>query len=256
MNKSKLIYCINIIFIFVLSHSLLAETIGNTSAVLEKGSYQLGAEYSLFFVDTTSTNKFQDGKLDTQGHNLSVRGAYGIFDWCDIYLKIGLQYIYDDDAEVIYSAEGYWLEPAVAYGIGTKFDFYEGDKLNVGTTLYASRYKSQRIEEVNDPGMEWEGRFDLTMTEYGIMVGASCKLGDFIIPYMGFKYYKINYDFKVASDPKGAGNVAPDYEVSGSLHNRYNFGVIFGLEIKLSQNVALGIEGSDTSISILMNRVF
>ncbi len=256
MKKCKLICCINIIFMFVLSHYLHAETISNPSAVLEKGSYQLGAEYSLFFVDTTSTNKFQDEKLETQGHNLGVRGAYGIFDWFNIYIKIGLQYIYDDDAQVIYSAEGYWLEPALAYGIGTRFDFYEGEKLVAGTTLYASRYKSERVDKVNDPGMEWEGRFELTMIEYGIVAGASYKLYDFLTSYLGIKYYRINYDFKVVSDPIGAGNVAPEYKVSGVLQNIYNFGVIFGLEVKLSQNVALGVEGSDTSFSILMNRLF
>lgn len=248
----------NLILLLLFSVAM-AGTIGNPTATVNQGSFQLGAEFDLVERDVEPED---NEDVEIESNRYVVKGIYGISDRFNIYAKLGVANaefkIEDDDFD-------FKSDNEFTFGAGLKSIIYEQDELKIGLVVQISHFTTE------DTVSEEEGTYyghhytysediELTWWEYDVALGVSYEgLGSFV-PYGGILFSKIDgeseYTGKAEAPSIGYSEEDSDKD---DFEESDSFGVFVGADYNVIPHFNVGVEArliNETSFSVMLNYAF
>jgi len=225
--------------------------IGTPTAGLEKGQWNVGANYTYMSMDLAKT-KFagtEDGsaistKLSINDNNIQRYYAavgYGLTDAWEAYVQLGIADVKaqaktdsPDD-----TGTGHNFDNNFAWGWGTRYTFHEQDNIRWGASLQMNWLDTSW----DDKSADETEQIDYSSYDLLFAVGPTVDMGGWNL-YCGPFYYMISgeIDYK-GTETNGATSVT---KLSGDLEADSNIGGFVGAQISMMENSTLTTELSFT----------
>ncbi|MCD6402289.1 hypothetical protein J7L36_00320 [bacterium] len=221
--KKLLILVIGLSLILI-SNSIKAASVGGKQP--EQGKFKIGFEYNLITEkDLTGSPPISGGIKLTESNQYLAKIEYGILS-SDIYKWSGFVKLGAADRESETADVKYPFDEEFAYGIGSKFS-HNFDLCTLGIEAQyffledTSMTKSGSIYSFED-WKEWQ---------ISLFAMKDFEFENFILtPYLGIKYSDLKADGKGGT-------------WEGDVEADENFGVFLGLDLGLTENISLDLEG-------------
>lgn len=237
--KKKLLTLFVVCLLVGLCSNVFAMTpIGTPTTGLTEGQFSAGTEYS--YSDQLVDFDYRGGSgvmPDFTKHNLRIsaltgRLGYGITDDWEGYINLGIARAKASENMARHSADG------MIYGIGTKVNLHEDDKLKWGGLV---QVKWLRLNgDAISPSGGWEGDLDLDMMQMQVAVGPTYQLEDDLLIYGGPIWFYL--DGKKRYREKTVATWFEKYDMA----NRSEFGGYIGLQMDVPTDAKLNIEYQKT----------
>ncbi|MGA1870864.1 MAG: hypothetical protein ACMUJM_20195 [bacterium] len=220
--------------ILLLFSTAMAGVISNPTGKVNKGVFQVGAEVDIMTRDWKDED---DNTSEIKSNRYLVKGAYGINDQWDVFLKLGMGNMTCDENGADFDGDS-----QLSFGIGGNGTVYTRNQLKVGAGLQIFSTKSE--EEENGATTELSG----------MEIEASCAasyegLGKFL-PYGGFFLSKIEGKSEYSS---GGTSTDTDLEEDGII------GLFIGGDYSFMPQMNIGAEVrliNETSFALRFNYGF
>jgi hypothetical protein len=229
LYRASFIIALIVIFVSV-SPVAMAGTVGNPTASVGQGSFQVGAEIDFWERDMED----EDGdEGEVEGTRILVKGTYGISDKIDVFGKIGMV-----DAEI--KDLGIETDMDIAFGIGGKVNVYDQGQIKAGIVAQVLLWSG---EDSPAPGIDVE----VDATEFDLAVGGSYEVSEAFKCYGGLMYSMVSGEV----DAGGLGSF--DFDEADPI------GIFIGGEFDISPQSRAGLElrlMSETSFALMANFAF
>jgi hypothetical protein len=207
--------------------------IGTPTAELDAGQWNVGFNYTYLSTDLATTNMTGSSsyKLEINDNNVQrYYGTigYGLTDMWEAYVQLGLADVKSNTKVVGGTETGYNFDNDFAWGWGTRYTFYEQDKVRWGASV-----------QMNWLDTCWDsGGVKVDYSDYDLLVGVgpTVDMGGWNL-YGGPFYYMLDGDL----DIKGAG-----MKWSGDLEEDSNIGGFIGAQCTVMEKYDVTTELSFT----------
>ncbi len=236
LYRASFILALIVIFISV-SPVAMAGTVGNPSASVGQGSFQVGAEID--FWERDMEDEFGDeGKVE--GTKILVKGTYGISDKFDVFGKIGMA-----GAEFDIAGTPIETDMDIAFGIGGKVNVYDQGQTKAGIVAQVLLWSGEDTSIPGAPGVILE----IDATEFDLAFGGSYEVSEAFKCYGGLMYAMVSGEITAS----GAATGSFDADESDPI------GIFIGGEFDISPHSRAGLElrlMSETSFSFMASFTF
>ena len=229
LYRASFILALIVIFVSV-TPVAMAGTVGNPTATVEQGSFQVGAEID-FWERDMEDEAGDEGEVE--GTRILVKGTYGISDKIDVFGKIGMA-----DAEI--KDLDIETDMDIAFGIGGKVNVYDQGQIKAGVVAQILLWSG---EDSPVPGIDVE----VDATEFDLAFGGSYKVSEAFNCYGGLMYSMVSG------------------EVDAGVFGSFDFdeadpiGIFIGGEFAITPQAKAGLElrlMSETSFTLMANFAF
>ena len=238
-----------VVYLFVgmcCSNVIALNLMGPPNAELEKGQWELGAEYThsefaLDFDFTSGSIPNPDFTKDEMKMDLiSGRVGYGITETIEGFARIGSASIENKEDGEDFSGDG------IVYGVGGKVTLAQQQKIKWGVHA--------QINWINDvdgewTGPGWAGDAETNLIQVLVSAGPNYQLTDYLSLYGGPFFYYLDGEKEYTETTPTPG----EYE-KYDLSNPSEFGGYIGAQIDLPENFNLTVEyqftGDDNILGI------
>jgi hypothetical protein len=218
--------------------------LGTPTAELDQGQWNIGFNYAYLSTDlATTTMKSSEGsyKLEINDNNVNrYYGSigYGLTSAWEAYVQLGWA---DVKANVKEPGEpdsggGLNFDNDFAWGWGTRYTFYEQDKVRWGVTVQMNWLDTSFDEK----GPDWKTTIDYSDYDLLVGVGPTVDMGGWKL-YGGPFYYMLDGDL----DVKGV-DAGDAWKESGDLEEDSNFGGFIGAQCTVMEKYDVTTEFSFT----------
>ncbi|HUT30121.1 MAG TPA: hypothetical protein VMX13_10045 [Sedimentisphaerales bacterium] len=235
MNKR--VFCAAL-FVFGLcqTRAVALEGMAAPRAALDKGQFSVGLDYSFSKEDVKVSGSYVSylfgektlAVKDAESKRYYLSVGYGVRDWLEGYVRIGLANADYDSDELEFNGDD-----KMAWGYGMKATFWQWKNLTVGGLAQMSWINT----DGQGLGPDWEGEYDAY--EAQIAAGVTVDMGDWSI-YGGPFYYMLegDFDFDLNSPqyPRLSADVKEESAVGGFVGAEFVFGegLSFGLDYAMT----------------------
>ena len=242
----KTLVVISMLFLAALSVDVFAiGNIGTPTAELKAGQWSIGGDYSYSDIglDTSKMKYTESGgppgktpfdfpKVKTNFYYATL--GYGLCDNWEVYGRLGIADIKGKDRFPAYSNqwEGGNFDNDLVWGIGTRFTFYQQDKVRWGVTAQMNWI---------DTSEDWtsgEEKETVDFSAYDLLVaaGPTVDMGGWKL-YGGPFFYMFNGDFDLKDTSPGSW-----WKGSADVEEDSSFGGYVGAAISLAGNTDMTFE--------------
>jgi len=247
--------------------------IGTPTSKLEKGQVGIGFDYSYSSVNPAASSMSRQHELSTFWNDKPLKSfswedsyklnlddlnvsryygviSYGVLDFWDVDLKLGMADVKGDSATPLFSA-GHNFDNEFAIGWGTRLTFYEKDNIAWGFTAQMNWLNTDwgRSRPLCKDHAAYTRDIKLKTYDLVLAVGPTIDFGGWRL-YGGPYYYYLYGDIKevrTLSTSLGRLSTLTTSSASGNV-SADGFGGFLGVEVDLFKNTSLSCEAS------MMNR--
>lgn len=213
--------------------------IGNPTAELEQGQWNIGFNYAYITMDLDDTTaKYDDGsteKLKINDNNIQrYYGTigYGLTNVWEAYVQVGIADVKARFEDPNGESSGLNFDNDFAWGWGTKYTFYKQDKYNWGASLQMNWLDTSW----DASGTDWEDQVDYEAYDLIVAVGPSVDMGGWNL-YGGPFFYMLDGDFDGEEIELGI-----PCNSSGDLEEDSNFGGFIGAQCMMMEKYCVTTE--------------
>jgi hypothetical protein len=218
--------------------------LGTPTAELDQGQWNVGFNYAYLSTDLdTTTLKGTEGSSKLEINDNNVQRYYGTIGYgltsvWEVYVQLGLADVKADfkDPEDPDTGGGVNFDNDFAWGWGTRYTFYEQDKVRWGATLQMNWIDTSW----DDKGVDWKETIDYSYYDLLIGVGPTVDMGGWNL-YGGPYFYMLDGDL----DAKGVDDVGA-WKMSGDLQEDSNIGGFIGAQCSVMEKYDVTAEFSFT----------
>jgi len=243
-----------------------AGIIGTPTAELDQGQWNVGFNYTYIDMDLAKTKVTSSGALFDADGSLVDSGSesfklaindvkiqryygtigYGLTESWEAYVQLGIADVKarmkSDDPDDEW--RGFNFDNDFAWGWGTKYTFYEQDKVRWGASVQMNWLDTSWDSKETDEDFTSEEQFDYSTYDLIVAVGPTVDMGGWSL-YGGPYYYMVSGDLDVdESEIWETGSETR--KASGDLEEDSNFGGFVGAQFGLRENCNLTTELSLT----------
>lgn len=246
------------LMIFGLSGSnvFAMDLMGPPVAVMEKGMFRGGIEYSFSEMDLDliegNAIVYQNGELlgsgnidsiiikDFKVNTLYAALGYGVFENCEAFLRMG-----SANAKFSDDQEDFDSKFNLAIGGGAKATFYEGFDLKIGGVFQINWIEMDGELELSSGSIIQPQFVEIGTTEMQIALGATYLYSDRVSlyggPFVHFISGDFDYKFTRISEDFDTG------EYSWEINEGPTYGGYIGAQIQIARNYSANIEYQHSS---------
>ena len=214
--------------------------IGTPTAELDQGRWNVGVSYTYISTDLATTRlsgEAEGSRLEINNNNVNryyANFGYGLTSMWEGYIQLGWADVKAEfkDPEDPEAGGGVNFDNDFAWGWGTRYTFYEQDKVRWGATV-----QMNWLDTTADSGSGDE-KTSIDYKDYDLLVGVgpTVDMGTWKL-YGGPFYYMVDGDL----DVKGT-----DFRLGGDLEEDDNIGGFVGAQCTLMEKYDLTTEFSFT----------
>ena len=241
------------------SGTFALDPMGPSTTGLRQGEYDIGIDYSMSTMDIELTQgKFTEllnGSLNDSGEAESfklkdfemnkfyVNLGYGIWDYCDIFLRLGG--VNTEFGDSIWEAgEEFDSGTNLSFCIGSRATFYEDGDLKIGRLIQLSW--ANMDGDLKAPQWAEADSVDMDLMEIQFAVGPTYTLAEGISIYGGPFFHFVGGNLEDNfSEASGGGLYTSKY--SWEIEETSNFGGYFGIQIDNAEYTFFNLEYQHTS---------
>ena len=234
------------IFLLCLFSVATAGTIGNPTARVEQGVFQVGGEIDFGERDIDVDNSKD---LEVESNRYIVTGAYGVSDQINVYAKLGMA-----DASIDEHGIDFDGDMQITYGGGLRATVHEIDDVKIGVAAQISYFSSEDTEELQYYYYTYSTDIEVTWWEYEIAAGASYEGIESFVPYGGILFSKTDGEVKATqTSAVYSKSEKVDFDEADLV------GIFLGADYNVTPEFKVGLEArlmNQTSFSLMANYVF
>ena len=236
------------------------DLMGPPTVDLEKGMFRGGIEYSFSSMDLDliegKATVYSDGDFlgsgtvdsltikDFQVNTLYAAVGYGIFENCEVFLRMGAANATFGDS-LWEEGEEFDSNIDFAIGAGVKATFYEGFNWKIGAIFQINRAELDGQVDSSSWSIPQPQFVEITTTEMQIAMGASYMYSSRVSIYGGpFAHFisgNFDYNFNKITETVDTG------EYSWKINDGPTFGGYLGAQIEIIKNCSANIEYQHSS---------
>ena len=234
--------------------------VGPPTAELKAGQWSIGGDYVYSDIDLdTSKMKYTDseggsGKTPfdfpkVKTHFYYATLGYGLAENWEVYGRLGIADIKGKVRWTDYSNEweGGNFDNDLVWGVGTRYTFYQQDKVRWGVTAQMSWIDtSLEWKETDEDYGNVKETFDLSAFDLLVAVGPTVDMGGWKL-YGGPFFYMLDGDAEDKETWSGAVEPSGWWKGSSDVEEDSSFGGYVGAAIPLTEKIDITFEGAAIS---------